>query len=219
VIVTAVEPQQRKDRYNIFVDGKFWCGLSGNSLTKYSLYPEKKVNNKILDEIFKFEIFNKVYESSIGKISRRPHSSWEIERYVEDKFWKNKVKWFKGTKYYMKFEELSEGTKKKVIEKLKSSKYIDDTEFAKWWIKSRKSSSPKGWIAIKSELRSKGISREILDNLKFSNKDEITLANRYYNKITKVRKLNKKKIVSRMKTRGFSWDTIQIILKKYEVEA
>ena len=219
MIITAVEPQKkRKDRYNILVDGKFWCGLSGNTLVKYSLYPDKNVDEFSLDDIFRFEIFNKIYNASIGKISRRPHSVWEIENYIENKFWKNKVKRFNGTKYSERFEELRDKTKEMVLQKLEKSKYLNDKDFAEWWINSRKSSRPKGWIAIKSELTSKGVSKEILDSLKFSSKDEISLAEKYYKKVTKTRNLSSKKLISRMSSRGFSWDTIQTILKKYEVE-
>ncbi len=216
--VTSVEPQKRKDRYNIFVDGKFWCGLSENSLAKYSLYPGKDVDSKILDEIFKYEIFNKVYNGSISKIGRRPHSEWEIEKYVNERFWKNKEKWFKDTEYLDKYEELRDETRKTIIKKLVNQKYLDDKEFVKWWISSRKSSRPRGWVAIKSELLSKGVERSLLNEFEFSEGEEENLAQKYIEKITRSRKISREKLISRLSSRGFKWDTIKSVLKDDELE-
>lgn len=51
-----------------------------------------------------------------------------------------------------------------IISKLKQQKFINDTEFAKMWIRSRTSFKPKGWRFIKLELKQKGISDEIIRN-------------------------------------------------------
>ncbi|MFH1546925.1 MAG: RecX family transcriptional regulator [bacterium] len=216
--ITSVEPQKRKGRYNVFVDGAFWCGLSENTLAKFFVYPDKVVDSEILDDIFKFEIFNKTFEASIGKIARRPHSEWEISKYVDEKFWKNRRKWFKDTQYDKEFEQIRDRTKSDILKKLRKLGYLDDKEFSKWWIESRKSARPRGWIAIKSELLSKGVSEELINDLRFSNNEEEKLAQKYYEKVVRTKSLNRDKIISRLGSKGFSWDTVQSILKRNEVE-
>jgi len=58
-----------------------------------------------------------------------------------------------------------------IINKLKEQKFLNDEEFAKWWIEQREKFRPKGWSLVEIELRNKGISKEIIQNLRFKNKD------------------------------------------------
>jgi regulatory protein len=215
--ITAVEPQKKDGRYNIFVDDQFWCGVSENTLAKFSIYPKKSVDKKFLDEVFEFEIFNKLYDGSIGKIARRPHSTWEIEKYISEKFWKNKDRWFSGSKYEADYDQLKDKFSTLVVKKLKKNKYLNDKDFVRWWIESRNRSRPRGWIALKSELLSKGVSEDIIKEFKLESHEEENLAKKLLKKITKNRQLSREKIISRMSSRGFSWDVINSVLPKDEM--
>jgi regulatory protein len=57
----------------------------------------------------------------------------------------------------------------KVIEdvfgRLKELGYVDDRKFAEWFIHSRQSTKPKGQRLIRQELYSKGVDRDIVDEL------------------------------------------------------
>lgn len=216
--ITSVEPQKKEGRYNIFVDENFWCGLSENTLAKFGIYPKREIDGKYLDEVFEYEIFNKLYDGAIGKIGRRPHSQQEMEIYLSQKLWKNKNKWFKDNRYEDEFEVIKERLINEVIKKLVSSKYIDDNDFVRWWIESRNRSKPRGWIALKSELISKGISEKLVNDYRIDNKDERKLAERYYAKISRNKSLSKEKIISRMQSKGFPWEVIKSILPNDEVE-
>ena len=52
----------------------------------------------------------------------------------------------------------------KVIAKLKEQKFINDEEFAKWWIEQRTSFRPRSLRLIKLELRQKGITDEVIES-------------------------------------------------------
>lgn len=49
-----------------------------------------------------------------------------------------------------------------VVHRLKEQKFLNDTEFAKMWIRSRTEFKPKGERLIRLELLQKGVSKEII---------------------------------------------------------
>ena len=49
------------------------------------------------------------------------------------------------------------------IDKLRAQRYIDDLDFAKYWIEQRGKFRPKGDRALVSELTMKGVARETID--------------------------------------------------------
>ena len=54
---------------------------------------------------------------------------------------------------------------KKVLDRLKELKYLDDTQFAKDFIESRNEFKPKGRFMLKRELRKKGLHPDLADRV------------------------------------------------------
>ena len=50
-----------------------------------------------------------------------------------------------------------------VMERLRTQKYVDDAEFARFWVSNRMTFSPRGPRLLKSELRQKGVPQEVVD--------------------------------------------------------
>lgn len=69
---------------------------------------------------------------------------------------------------------------------------LDDEKFAKWWVEQRVNFKPKGNRALSFELKQKGISREIVEQVLLSPEEEKALAE----KIPPEKRLS----------RGFSFD-------------
>lgn len=90
--------------------------------------------------------FDKLYEKTLRFLSFRPRSEKEIRDYLTKK----------------KSHDL---TTKKIVEKLKEHKFLNDEEFAKWWIEQRTRVKPRADRVIKFELTLKGIEKELIDNL------------------------------------------------------
>jgi len=143
----------------------------------------------------KSEILDKVYRF----LSLRPRS----EKEVVD---------------YLKKRKISSLEAEKIFKILKEQKLIDDWEFAKWWIEQRETFKPKGKIALKAELRQKGIAEEIIEKV-LGSVDELSLANKALaKKIEIYRHLSSedflRKISQFLSYRGFSWQTIEKVAKK-----
>jgi len=114
----------------------------------------------------------------------------------------------------------SAGLIEKVLNELSSGNYINDEEFAKWWLDQRQSYKPKGLKAIRFELANKGVSRELIDKVTSFAKDgdnELVLAQKLISKkINLWRNLSKleqkKKISDLLLRRGFDWETVKRVI-------
>lgn len=139
--------------------------------------------------------FEKYYNKALKFLSYRPRS----EKEIIDK---------------LRLKKAPEDIVKKVIKKLKEYKFIDDIEFAKWWIKQRTTVSLKSSRIIKQELRFKGIDRDLIDDLGKKAADDLGIVKKIISKrIRRYEKLDQKemrvKLMRYLASKGFSYDTIK----------
>jgi regulatory protein len=141
--VTALKPQKRNtDRVNIFLDGEFAFGLmasAASGLRTGQILSETEIAAlKELDEA------EKAKKAALQLISRRPQSKVEIER----KLRKNK------------YDDLIID---QVIDHLIAVNLLDDAAFAEYWVEQRETFRPRSRLALRQELRQKGISRAVIE--------------------------------------------------------
>jgi len=155
------------------------------------------------DEIEKGKHFQKVWNRLLRFASIRPRSQKELED------------WFNKKKILRKHQLL-------MFSKLKRLNLIGDKKFALWWISQRMEFRPKGRKYLEWELREKGVSQNIIEdvfkNIKF---DEKLLAEKVLKKKNKYwRNLDsldvKRKKIEFLRSKGFSWETIKEVLKLSE---
>ncbi|TSC54136.1 MAG: regulatory protein, partial [Microgenomates group bacterium LiPW_16] len=108
-------------------------------------------------------------------------------------------------------------TKKMVWKKLQSLNYINDEEFARWWIEQRATFRPRGKMALRVELRQKGVEKEISDKVVSEKVDELSLAKKAVAKKLKIyQNLPSQEFCQKMTAflarRGFSWETIKEVV-------
>lgn len=111
-----------------------------------------------------------------------------------------------------------------IIKKLQEQKFLNDREFAKWWIEQRTLVKPTGKRLIKIELSKKGIDKdlidEIFDNVENLVQNELELARKLVQrKINKYKGLDRQKIYRRLggflSRRGFDYDTIKKAIDEF----
>ena len=109
----------------------------------------------------------KLYIKAIKYLTQRPHSEKEVRDYL---LGKNKKYSYRKFQEKETTEEEKEERQKILHEKveaalfkLKQQKFINDMEFAAWWIEQRSRFKPKGWRVIAMELKQKGIDKEIIE--------------------------------------------------------
>ena len=97
-------------------------------------------------------------------------------------------------------------------------RFLDDQEFASWWILQRQTFRPKGKYALKKELQLKGIDKDLIARLVEEvdeEKEALKALEKCLGRYQGLSSLErKKKIVSFLQYRGFSWDSIKKVLEK-----
>lgn len=209
--ITGVTPQKKRGRYNIDVDGEFYIGLSERSIAKFNLYLEKEVTDSDLREVFLEELIGRLYDRCIGKLSRRPQSRKELERYCNEVVWKKKHQWFEKSRFESDSEGIVSEVIKNVLEKLEDQKLLSDDTFSKWWVEQRLRSGRGGWKLIQSELYSKGVDRGVVESVRPEMEEELSSARIAYKKQCK-KTVSREKCIERLARRGFSWSIIEQII-------
>lgn len=211
--ITSLEPQKRKkDRVNVFIDGKFAFSCDIEALLKYQLKAGQNILQEKIDTIIKKDEVSKLFDLCLRFLSYRPRSKKEVEDYLARKISK---------KENIKYNQAKESEMiAPVVGKLTKYKYIDDRQFTKWWIEARSKNKPKGKAIIKLELIKKGVDREIIDIelSKITNQKELAIKS-IERKLSTWQKLPevefKKKIYSYLGTRGFSFEIIKEIVAQF----
>lgn len=204
--ISAIEPQKkRKNRFNVYLDGNFAFGVNENTLVKNNLKVNQILTKSEIEKIIKDNALAKLQDAALRFLSYRQRSEKEVGDYLINKIAKDE-----NIKYSAAKESPLIGL---ILSKFRKYKYIDDLEFAKWWVKSRVS-RPKGIRLIKLELLRKGVDRDTVDKVLSSAGSQADLAKKALaKKIKKWQNLPaiefKKKIYQYLASRGFDFDTIK----------
>lgn len=200
---------QKKDpsRVNMYIDDEFFCGISLDSVAKFSIYVGKNIKEKELNKILGNELRNRFMARAMSYISRSIKTEFQLRRYLNDLAYKKKRVWYKD----ISKEELEE-IFNEIVERLKEYKYLDDDRFAEEFVLSRIKNKPRGKGILVSELMSKGVSRDIaLEKVDELVVDEYTILTKVYLKKFKNQKIsiNDRKKIEYLMRKGFSWDLIE----------
>lgn len=208
MILTLLESQKKDpSRVNLHIDGNFFCGISVNTIIKYSLYVGKEITQEILDELFFSELEGRFFDRAIGFLERAPKTERQVRMYLKDLSFKKKGKWFDTLD-----ADILSKIAEKVIEKLNEYKYIDDEKFAELFVASRTKNKPRGKEVLIMELLSKGVSKDIAKKVvNLLVEDEYSLMIETYKKKYKEEKItmNDRKKIDFLRRKGFNWDLIE----------
>lgn len=151
---------------------------------------------------------NQIYSDDFGVnlnralrfLSFRPRSEKEIRDYLSRK-------------------KVSELVVQKILSKLKENKFLNDEEFAKWWVEQRTLVNPRALRVIKIELKQKGIPKEIIEqltqNTEFKLQNDLEMAIRLAQKrLPRYKNLPNQEIYQKLGrylvSKGFDWETVKI---------
>jgi len=204
--ITDIKQQKKEGRFNIYLDEKFSFALPAETLVKAGLSIGQKLSKDEIQALKHKEAVEKSYNQVLRFLSYRPRSKKEVNDYL------------------LKKNEANDKDRVEIIAltiaKLESLGLVDDKEFAKWWWDQRKQFRPKGIYALKQELYRKGISQDIIAQLLSSStarQTEMEGAKKAVWK--KIRSLEsftpreiRKKLTSFLIYRGFSYETIKLVL-------
>ncbi len=205
--ITALEPQKRPGRLNIFVDGQFVIGVGETVAADLSLRVGREITPDKLREIAGAEEVHKATENALLLLEVRARARREIETRLTQKGYE-------------------EGVISQVIANLTRLGLLDDAQFAAQWVEAKTregGSRPVGRRRLSSELYGKGVAREQIAEAveKVTNADELALARAAAGK--KVRTVptdrdalqaERRKLMGFLQRRGFGWETVKQVTRE-----
>lgn len=208
--ISSIEPQKRRrGRFNIYVDGQFSFALDENLLAKNMLAAGKSLTANEIERLIKENEAGKLFDNSLRFLSYRPRSEKEVKDFLVKKIARSEN---------IKFNEaLQSPMIAQIIKRLKKESFLNDEEFAHWWVKARTSFQPKGPYLIKRELAGKGIDKEIIEKAISKIKNQTELGRNVIEKKIKTwKKLTnlelKNKIYQHLARRGFDSAAIKEVI-------
>ena len=147
MLVTAIT-QQKKDatKYNIFIDGEYAFALPMQDILYFKLKEGKEVAEETVAFIQKNLIYIKAQDTALHFIGYKMRTVKEIRQKLTEK-------------------EFAEETIDEVIAFLEKYGYADDREYCRKYIKEKLRMKPKSGYALKIELKQRGISSRIIDEV------------------------------------------------------
>jgi len=127
---------------------------------------------------------------------------------------------FKEVYDYLVKKAYSEEEIHTTLKQLQDLHFLNDNEFAQSYAKSRQAKG-KSKRTILYELKQKGIDREKTEQILETLKDDLQNATEYIEKYAKQLarfsdEEREKKIINRLRLRGYNWDVISKIIKRVE---
>ncbi|MDQ3929656.1 MAG: RecX family transcriptional regulator [Chloroflexota bacterium] len=146
-IITALQADPSDpNKVHLFIDGKHAMSLAIDVAAAERLTVGQQCPPERLERLHAAQELNGVYESAINFLSYRPRSAREVEMRLRKKGHAP--------------EQIAT-----VMERLRDRRYVDDREFARFWVGNRMSFSPRGPRLLRSELRQKGVPQEVVDEV------------------------------------------------------
>lgn len=133
---------RRRDRANIFLDGRFAFSLGLDIAAR--LQRGRTLSGDEVARLLARDAEAGGLESALALIARRPRSRHEILTYLQRK-------------------DLDEASMAAICGRLEGLGYLDDGSFARWWIENRLAHRPRGRVALRHELRGRGVAPDVIE--------------------------------------------------------
>jgi regulatory protein len=204
-IITRLEAQKHDpERVNVYLDGKFGFGASRLLIVARELAEGKELTAQQLEALKGDDELERAYNAALNYLSYRPRSRGEIESYFRRK-------------------KAEPAVAEAVVERLQVAGLVDDLEFARFWVQNRQTFRPRGVRALRVELRTKGLSddviHEALDELPA---EEVSAYDAGIKKMRTFRDLDEREFFSRMvgflQRRGFPYSAAASATKRLSEE-
>lgn len=200
MIITSIKQQvKQKNRYSIFVDGKYAFSLSEGALLDSKIVSGQEIDPTDLKRFKQLSAEDKITGVVLRYAAQRPHSEWEIQEYLRRK-------------------QASEPASEKILQKLRHIGLIDDAAFARSWVENRRLLKPTSRRKLQLELQQKRVSQAVIDEVMRRDSQEIDERSVLYElaKKKRTRYSDKTKLMQYLARQGYGYDDIKSVLGEIE---
>jgi len=198
-ITRIVAQEHNPNRVSVFLDGEFAFGIGLDAAASARLAPGESLSVERVNELKVVDEIGRATEAALRLLASRPRSVREISERLRRKG----------------FEQV---TIDRAIEKLEGWNYINDAEFARYWVENRAAHKPRGRRLLEQELRTKGVDREVVkEAIADVEVDEESAALELARaKLSSYRhddpRIAQRKLIGFLQRRGFDFDVIKPVV-------
>ena len=186
-----------KERVSVYLDREYAFGLG--AVEAAQLRKGQVLSDPEIAALKAQDERDRAFERAVRFLSYRPRSQAEVERHLRRK-------------------AIAEDVIGDVMARLERAKYLDDEDFARFWLENRERFRPRGRRALRYELRQKGVSDEIITRLLDDLDDESSAWRAVEGRLTRWSHLPvgefRQKVAGYLSRRGFDYSTISVTLEK-----
>lgn len=143
--ITSLQFQkQRTDRVNVYLDGQYAFALPDIAAAR--LHVGQFLADADIAALEAEDTLQKAYDRAVRFLSYRPRSISEVRQHLMHL----------DAGYSVELVEA-------VITRLTEQGYLNDAEFARYWVDNRQKFRPKGSHALRQELRQRGLESETIE--------------------------------------------------------
>jgi len=143
LVVTDIKPQKKKrDRYSLFVNGKFLMGVYDDLVLEYGLSKGSILTYGLINEILYEDLKKKALRAALNFLSYKQRTVFELSKKLRDKDYD---------------DEIIDIAMARLIE----LGYVNDQQYARDFVEMRKSYA--GSYKLKTDLYKRGINKNIIE--------------------------------------------------------
>ena len=142
-VITALKTHRRnKERVKLYLDDEYAFQLP--LLDAASLRCGQELGQQEVSALIEASALQNAYDRATRFLAHRPRSTEEVRRYLVSK-------------------EVGQSVIAVVLERLQERAWIDDAEFARYWVDQRQRHKPMAARALRYQLRQKGVAEVVID--------------------------------------------------------
>jgi regulatory protein len=195
-ITRIVAQEHNPNRVSVYLDGEFAFGIGLDAAANARLDTGQTLSVDQVNELKVADEIGRATEAALRLLASRPRSVREIITRLRQKG----------------FEQV---TIDRAIERLEGWNYVDDAEFARFWVENRAAHKPRGRRLLEQELRTKGVDREVVKEAiaEIEIDEESTALELARAKLLSYRnddpQVARRKLVGYLQRRGYDYDAIK----------
>ncbi len=156
-MISKIEPQRRKGRYNVYINETFAFGVDEEVLLRFELKKGLHVTPELQKKIEAEDSFAKAYSKTLSYLSH----SLRTEKQIRDYLVKNEIDLYTD----------------RIIGTLKELKLIDDLIYAESYVRTMANVNQKGPRNIEQDLKQRGVSENTIMDALMEYPEELQLEN------------------------------------------
>lgn len=194
--ITSIEPQKKDaKRCNVYVDGRFYCGIKLEVAVKYRLKAGMQIDKSQLDEIQLETEKSQALDKAMTHLS----ATMKTRKQMTD---------FLAKKGY------TEAVQAYVLERLEYYKFVDDYAYCRAYVQSVEG---KGKRALEADLIKRGADRKAIEEVLEEVEEDDGEASKILEKYMRGKEFSKENLYKGFKyllSKGFGYDTAKSALEK-----